>query len=430
MMRGISAVALLALSMLLSSCYRVSLKEEVFSSQPLWDSSKMPALLSKECADKTAADHKDAINKAPGLALLVRQVFGRDLGAPSEGMLSTLSTESDGKTYKFKYHGLHVTSDPSKSDPSQAVLAYGETKLVASDDQPLHPRVAYLDVTKAMVRSLEVSYLRANYCQQENLEDMKLSRSDFEDFATEVVKTTLALEREALPNGQDRLKKVVLAQQNKKITLDGMLLAYLTAYYNGKFVDRAGGTSQKPKLGLTITNETITAFLHVAIEALADYAIVDSKKVRVPIVFEGTEETENPTSYINSSKQPPTLAGYIMKIKDSKNPYMKYVVEPVRRNNEIGISTEKLEYIRYASGLAADSSQALSGAIVRLLGGANIGFGFMGKFSFGDNETLSKVADTIVEGLTRRSTESFASHVLYGIEIPQGTSVPEFLATK
>lgn len=428
MMGVMRVVALLALSVLLSSCYRVSLKEEMFSSQPLWDSSKMTALLPKECRNKTATEQegiKVDIKDAPGLAMLVRQVFGRNVGEPSKNDLS--SAASDGKTYSKEHYGLHVTTVTAGS--SQAVLAYGETQLVAFDNQPLHPKVASLDVTKAIVRSLEVSYLRANCRQQENLDDMKLWRSDFESFATEVVKTTLALERNPLPDEQDRLKKVALAKQNKKITLDGMLLEYLTAYYNGKFVDRAGGTSQKPKIDLTITNETITAVLHVAIEALADYAIVDSKKIRVPIVFEGTEETENPTTFINSSKQPPTLAGYVMKIKGSKKPYMKYVIEPVKMNNEIGISTEKLQYIRYASGLAADSSQALSGAIVRLLGGANIGFGFMGKFSFGDNETLSKIADTIVEGATRRVTEAFASHVLYGIEIPQGISVPEFLAS-
>lgn len=424
MQRLLFTCSLLVFTLLWSGCTRVSLRDHVFASQPIMEAEKLQTLRVIEATQTSRSlPTVSAVNmdEAPGLALLVHQVLGRPITF-SPASRGFGKTTTDSKPYKNDFNGLRITEGDNPE-----VLSFGVGDAIAYDDFPLSPTVASLDVTKAIVRSMEVAYLRANGKDSEKLEDMKLSRCDFEDFAKEVLKTIQALELGSSIDGIDRTKKLALAEANSKIRLDGLLLAYLTAYYKGEFVDRTGGYSQKPKIGLTITNETITGFLHVIIEALADFAILDSEKLRVPIIYEGKETTPNPT-FVNASGKTPTLATYAMKLHGSNVPFIKYGIEPKKRNDQIGISSEKLDYIRLASGLAADASQSLTGALVRLLGGANLGFVVMGKLSFGDNETTVKAIDTIVEGASMRVTEAFVSHILYGVKIPVGVSVTNFLA--
>lgn len=73
-----------------------------------------------------------------------------------------------------------------------------------------------------------------------------------------------------------------------------------------------------------------------------------------------------------------------------------------------GIDGLELKGIRYLSGLASDQSKVLSGLAIRAFGDLEIGFAVGGHFSFGDNDTLAKVLDTIFEVASKRIVEASA----------------------
>ena len=68
------------------------------------------------------------------------------------------------------------------------------------------------------------------------------------------------------------------------------------------------------------------------------------------------------------------------------------------------------------SGFSGEASEAVTGLIVRALGGLETGpFVVFGKFSFGDHETLTKLIDAGVETFSKRSTDVVISHILHQV---------------
>src|SRR5215510_7608697 len=73
---------LVLLTIIFSGCVRLSLRDEIFSSQPLWENSKLSDLREANRIKNKAAlkqTQEVYLDEAPGLALLVHQVLGRDL---------------------------------------------------------------------------------------------------------------------------------------------------------------------------------------------------------------------------------------------------------------------------------------------------------------------------------------------------------------
>jgi len=193
---------------------------------------------------------------------------------------------------------------------------------------------------------------------------------------------------------------------------------YITAYYNGKFVDRTGGVSSKPKLGLTITNETITALENVFLESLWDWAIIGGG-FNTPIVYDGDDG--NP-KFLTAEARVPTL-WTTLKDTGMALPIDRIIERVVDEDTNPGISKSELCVIRNVSGLAGDGGQATTGMIVRAFGGANIGFTLgldaLGKLSLGDNDTLTKVVDTWTESTARRATEVAVCQLFYTNSLPK-----------
>jgi hypothetical protein len=382
-MRNTLALFTIILSMvLMSACARVQLREDIFLSQPLWESSKFHKF--KTSDNKVNID----INEAPGLALLVHQVLGEEDGFIDE----------------------------------REVKAHFAGKLVAPDLEPLPPELASLNVTKAIVKSIKASVEgmnkpkteQKNGQKKEKLPNIRLSLGEFKKFVEELSKSSLRPYQSVKDHQHSRDKKIRIFTEHKKITWDGLLVSYLTAYYNGEFVDRNGGTYSKPQIDLTITNETITALTAIFIEALVDYAIVDGK-IKAPIVYKTIEVDEKVTKvFLTAKNKTPTLVKVVKKLTGEDD--LEYVIERVPASSaEPGITKQKLNFIQFASGLAGESSQSLVGTIVRAFGGVNLGIVVFGRLSIGDNDTLSKLVDTIVENTSKRTTEIFLLHTLYDL---------------
>jgi hypothetical protein len=261
----------------------------------------------------------------------------------------------------------------------------------------------------------------------------KLSLKDFQDFG-DSVSTALVRPYQSIGGvpTADKGKAFGCNPADKKMTMQCLLMTYMMAYFNGNFVDRNGGTYSKPKLGFTISNETIAGSVSVFLEALFDYSIIDGKVGAAPIVY--IEDGPAPTKpkWLTKGNNAPTLAGIATGIgavdpSNSNLPLLEKVVENVKAGR---MDAGRLCVVRFLGGAAGDAAQPITGAVVRALGGANIGVSFglgaLGKFSLGDNDTLTKLVDTVVEFLPRRSTELAAMNVLYGV-IPDSGALRQAL---
>lgn len=365
----------------LSACASVKLREDVFLAKPVWESTDGPLSKLQGAQIARAAKLNELPTSAPALAGLVKQVLNEQISLDANKTLTI--SNSEGKT-SFR---MEV------GDPLPAVLA----------ENP---------ITRATVVSMRESWLSVQKVRTTGeLPNLDLSLRNFQDFIS-------VLHKVALSPYTSEGSKAISKLDSNLLTWEGLFQKYLAAYYNGKFVDRTGGLSSKPKLGLTITNETITALELIFLESLWDWAIIGGG-LSVPILYEGDPNNPN---FLTAEARVPTL-WTTLKDFGMALPVKKIIERPVEEDVNPGISKSELCAIRKVSGLAGDAAQGITGIIVRALGGANIGFtlglGALGKFSLGDNDTLTKVVDTWTENTGRRATEFGVAPLLYENSLPK-----------
>jgi hypothetical protein len=340
-----------------SACTAVRLREDVFLSQPVWESTKGPFVtenLAKLRAEKRKGDiqqeEAQALSEAPALAGLLRQVL-----------------------------------NPQLPEPQVATLVGGQGSAIIVDfSKPLPVELAEHPVTKAILFSMQASYLSSRGHERTGvLPDLKLRYRDFQSFIDVLNRSTLAPYMTAPSQGIQR-------QRGNPLTWKRLFHSYLVAHFKGEYVDRRGASTSKPKLDLTVTNETITALESVFFDSLWDWKII-GKGLKVPIVYKGTDE--DPKFLIG---QEPTLWA-VLKKAGLKLP-VKHIVEKIANPDaKEGISEAKHCVIRTVSRLWGDAAQGSGGIIVRALGGANLGLPvILGKISIGDNDTLTKIIDTFI----------------------------------
>lgn len=391
-------IALLVVSIAYLGCApKISLRDHVFQGNPLWESTTV--------FPEDRQKSRDALDlspeKAPGLYLLVDQVIPEN--------------RSD----------LFTDKRESAKDNSDLIPErWGEKQ------RPLPPEIAQLNVTRAYVRSL-LDSTRPPSRRTKALTgttvlslDEKLTIDDFKEFGQAMMKTGLSLyqkeEQEVGKKGQEaRMDKLWTFLNQRKLTWEGIAYTYFVAYFSDEFVDRTGGTVGRPKLGVKITNETLTGFITVGLESIYDYAMIGAESIKNPVVWEVKDGKE---VWQTAGGKKPTLVTVTQMLKggpvDGSTEKYPYVVEPLADDTQPGISKRKLELIRLLSGYAGDISGSLSDLIVREFGGIDIGFVILGRVSVGDNDTLAKLVQTIIDITAHRSTEAFVATYLYDITKP------------
>ena len=382
-------ITLLVLSVVCFGCApKLSLRNDVFQGKPLWESTTV--------FPEDRQKSRDALHlspeKAPGLYLLVDQVIPEN--------------RSD---------LIRNQSDLTKTNADLIPERWGE------QDSPLPPEIARLKVTKAYVRSLLASTRPAS--RRTALPgtavpalDEKLTIDDFRHFGLAMMKTGLSLYQE----GQEgRMDKLWTFLNQRKLTWEGIAYTYFVAYFSDEFIDRTGGTIGRPKFGVKITNETLSGFITVGLESIYDYAMIGAEQIKNPVVWEVKNGKE---VWQTAGGKKPTLVSVTQMLKgstvDDSTVKYPYVVEPLTDDTQPGISKRKLELIRLLSGYAGDISGSLSDLVVREFGGIDIGFVILGRVSVGDNDTLAKLVQTIIDITAHRSTEAFVATYLYDITKP------------
>lgn len=344
---------------LLVGCNQLKVRDHIYAGKPLWE--EKPYLIKGTNEMHTLTP--TIVERAPGLANLIHQVFG----IKKENKLKVSEIFSDSK--------------------------------VVEDNAPIPSELATSAVMKVVVGTLAQAVYSTDSStvalatQIKALTPTKLSADDFSRFRDSLVKmfnANIAVDAISNLSPSDLIPKNLLER-------------YLTAYYKGEYIDRIGSTLAKPKIGTTISNETISNLTHILLDVIVDYVILSAPAIKAPIVY---KKVDSKNVYFNVTKKAPTFAKVLIEIDNSKDAW-KRVLEEVKPNDAAcqGISEEELEKIQRVAGIAGDNAQILSGWIVRLFGGANLGVVIMGKISIGDNETLARLADTVAEVLMRRATE-------------------------
>lgn len=229
------------------------------------------------------------------------------------------------------------------------------------------------------------------------------STDDYEEFLEIVTKTSTRLIDQggegASPSSRDR-------------GFTRRWLYYLNQYVRGDFVDRMGARYSRPNLGLSgVDNESIVGIVTATLEALYDHSFA------LPVYYTHREafepefkksEDEDPDlyrqvfrkvlqrDYFNTAGRIPTSVGF-----DDN-------ARPVATGGRRGITESEVRAVQFVAGLSEEQSKALSGLLLRLFGDIEVSFVVGGHFSVGDNDTLARLAETVVGVSARRATEAAA----------------------
>jgi hypothetical protein len=183
-------------------------------------------------------------------------------------------------------------------------------------------------------------------------------------------------------------------------SLDNILAHYYADYFDGKYVTRDGVALAKPSANVSFNNnsqltgsintDTLTGILTVFWEALLDYA------QDVPVFSDAN-------GYLNGSTARPTCLVYGV---------VPAVTLPDRINYP-NITVTDWKSVRYLSIATSLGSQVLASLIVKSIGGFEAGPVFvLGKFSVGDNTTLTQIIETTININAARDCEYGVYHIL------------------
>lgn len=177
---------------------------------------------------------------------------------------------------------------------------------------------------------------------------------------------------------------------------------YLFAYYTSDkgYVRRDGTVLKATKVGRAVTNEQIVPVVSIFVDAVLDEVLkvrLDSDVKRPYPVLKSVDGQ----SY--AVKERPTVSRYQA---EKLNESIDMNMVPA---GDSGVTEDEFKGIRFVSGQAAENSEMLSGMAVRALGDIELSFVVGAHFSFGDNDTLARVVDTVVKSTVRGSVEAAAT---------------------
>jgi hypothetical protein len=184
--------------------------------------------------------------------------------------------------------------------------------------------------------------------------------------------------------------------------LPDTFVTYFKEYYDGKYVDRFGENIAKPTVSLTVSDQDIAGALSV----LVDYIIDTVDQTPVWGTDPGDKVTSSTTFYPGEGKEPTVLVAY--GINDDTYKQLS--------TTSCGIDKAKAKILAELSSAAADEGGTLSGLVHGSFGGFEVGLGFLGKFSFGDDQTLAAIVKTAGSRLSARLTLAATWPILASID--------------
>jgi hypothetical protein len=172
-----------------------------------------------------------------------------------------------------------------------------------------------------------------------------------------------------------------------------LLIEYFSAYFEGEFVDRFGTMLPKPTLSRSINNQFIAGAIAVLMEYILDAAL------DTPVWTDAAGKF-----YPGAFDKQPT----VLKLNRAKTASLL----TDDQTQQCGITKLKSQAINYLSQQAGNRAALLSGMVGESFGGFEVGLGFLGKFSLGDNQTLQTVVKTTLSVAAMRLAEHGSYEIL------------------
>lgn len=224
-----------------------------------------------------------------------------------------------------------------------------------------------------------------------------LKHSELKDFATKLFDLQLR-HGPADFTGADtdlaRLSPSASKLASTRPKLGPEFVAYLKAYYDGKFYDRMSTAISKPQLpsGLSgLSNFSVPDSEIVAAETVLLEFLIDCVDP-TPVMGDKDGHPAGTTYYPgNSSNEPTVLA----------TNFAAYVTLPA---DGCGINLKNVWVLKDLANAASDQATAVGGLIVNTPGGISFGLGVLGKISIGDNQTLSDIVKSAASEMALRAT--------------------------
>lgn len=233
---------------------------------------------------------------------------------------------------------------------------------------------------------------------RKNSPPLKLTHGQMKDFSDKLFDLSLKVSSASL-TGIPGNPSPADAKQSKsapaRAALDKTLVAYLTAYYKGKFTDRLSIVSPKPNISTTIPDSEIAAAETVLLEFVAD--TIDP----TPVMGDSPAASISSTTRFypgDSTYEPTAYATGLAKYVQIPNPTTDDEIK-----NACGITTKNAWVLKDLANGAGDQAAAVGGLIANTPGGLSIGLGVLGKISIGDNQTLSTLVKTAASRLATRA---------------------------
>jgi hypothetical protein len=209
-----------------------------------------------------------------------------------------------------------------------------------------------------------------------------------------------------------------------------VLVAYVSAYVDGKYVDRFGNTLPTPAISRTVGNTEIAGVLSVMIDAVADYV------VRSPVWTDPTGKIYYPAAFNAAApdltKDPkamplkPTVVDIKVKTRDQGGDDGTPLIKPLPLvASGCGIDEAKAQAIEYLGQTAALKASMVGGISGGSFGGFGVSFGAFGKVSVGDNQTVQVVIKTVLAKVAERVAADAAYRLLY--KVPDKAKLAELV---
>lgn len=163
------------------------------------------------------------------------------------------------------------------------------------------------------------------------------------------------------------------------------LLAYLGAYYQGKFVDRFGKSIEKPSFKNGVEDGTISNFVRILLETG-----IDSITPYEPVLKDDSGK------FYPGDKQP-TFDKVFGKLPGAS--------EKIVSDGGQGVTEAESKLIEFGSNLIAEQAVTAASALLEFLASVDIGFVVAPNFAIGGNDTLKSLARGVIETSVRRGAE-------------------------
>jgi len=303
------------------------------------------------------------------------------------------------------------------------VVPAGESLLKACPAAPSAAVKDRIDAVKARLHQHAVvqfvvdTLAIANEPEQGRAVDIRklpdLTASTLKDFGERIHKRflSLALDKDQAPADLDRVKTHV-------DEFNQVLVAYVSAYVEGSYIDRFGNTLPAPAISRTVGNTEIAGVLSVMIDAVADYVL------RTPIWTDPTGKIYYPAGFNAAAPDPkdptkvplmPTAVGVKIKARGQSGDGAPLITPLPLVVSGCGIDEVKAKAIEYLGQTAALKASLVGGISGGSFGGFGVSLGAFGKVSVGDNQTVQVVIKTVMAKLAERVAAEAAYRVFYKV---------------